>query len=128
MIKFKTSEVQREYEGQRLDPKVKEIIDRLDAFCVANGFPEVYITDIIREDQMSQHYYGEAFDMRLRNIEADGSRSDRYTLEQFAKILDFLEVYFPRSDRMSSGRRARTAYAHGNGDNLHIHVSIDHKK
>lgn len=128
MISFKDATVKQEFDSDEVDERLKKIITDLDAFCSSNSIPGPIITDILRpSDPKSQHHVGEAFDMRLMDINPDGTRSQRYTLEQFAKILDFLEVNFYRKDSMASGRRARVAYAHGEGNNLHIHVSVDKK-
>lgn len=126
MISFKTSEVKAEFSSPGVKQKLITIMLELDKFCVESEIPSIVVTDILRPaDPKSQHHVGEAFDMRLVDINSDGTRTPRYTLEQFAKIIDFLEVNFWRKDVMSNGRRARVAYAHGDGNNLHLHVSID---
>lgn len=128
MIAFKDNTVKQEFDSDQVDPRLKEIMLSLDKFCITHNIPGIIITDILRpSDPKSQHHVGEAFDMRLIDVNSDGTRTPRYTLEEFAKILDFLEVNFGRKNVMASGRRARVAYAHGEGNNLHIHVSVDQK-
>lgn len=120
---FKNEFIENDFNSNPLVKlKIKEIANKLDNFCVANKIPRPIITDLLRASSKSQHSCGEAFDMRL--IDFDGSKfTDRYNLLQFSMILDFLEVNFPRMDKVGN-RRARTAYAHV-GTALHLHVSID---
>jgi hypothetical protein len=128
MIAFKDNTVKQEFESPEVDERLKTIMISLDKYCVDNNIPSLVVTDILRPDSpKSQHFSGEAFDMRLIDANSDGTRTPRYSLEEFAKILDFLEVNFGRKDVMASGRRARVAYAHGEGNTLHIHVSVDKK-
>lgn len=112
---FKTRQLSEEWNSFKIRHELKNMVNALDGWCQRMGLPEVVVTSLLRDDLKSQHSRGEAADIRAHGLR----------LEQGAKIINYLtEMFFRRSLR-PDGRQNRCVYCHGEGDNLHFHLSID---
>jgi hypothetical protein len=126
MITFQTTRLKEDFDvSVDIKPKLRDLMNKLDAFSSSFSMPSLYITSILRKDDLGQHSTGEAFDVRLIDVGATGGRAPRYTLEQLALILDYLETNFPRFDKGPSGKQFSTARFEGRDIDLHLHISID---
>lgn len=105
-------------EWHKVCKDLREAVALLVRFCEYHKLPPVIVTSLISgpHGPNSQHYYGEAADIRCHN--------GYYNAEQMAKMDNYMSETVFRTD-MIGKRQARCFFAHGDGSNFHIHLSVD---
>ncbi len=85
MIRFKTSKIEHEWAGESIDPKLRKIIQLVDAFCgiEAPGYAGITLTSIMRTEEEERkiyddpehkpgvHVFGRGADIRTEDMPAD---------------------------------------------------------
>jgi hypothetical protein len=116
---FKKDSDKADFGSGKIRPKLHRLLEDLDKFCVDKESLDLVVTSLCslsdKHSLDSQHYHGEAADIRAHH----------FTAPQLAMILNFVHETHWRNDVSGVGRPMRAAYPHGDGDNFHIHLSID---
>jgi hypothetical protein len=116
---FKKELDKLDFDSGKIKPRLHRLVEGLDKFCTENKLPTLVITSLVSSVDThmneSQHYYGEAADVRANNL----------TAWQLAMMMNYVHENHWRKDVSNVGRPMRAAYPHGDGDNFHIHLSID---
>lgn len=109
-----------DYKSDNVKPRLKQYLEGLDEFCKSKKLPEIVITSLMSKDDPhmheSEHYDGEAADIRAHHLKAP----------QLAKMFLWASEHFFRKETNADGMQLRCFYPHGEGDNFHVHLSIDH--
>jgi hypothetical protein len=114
-MKYKTTMIEAQMQVVR--KRLRDFLFALDEYCDNNNLPEVVVTSLLRpDDPKSQHFRGEAADIRAHHLSAP----------QLASMYRFASEHFFRKELSSTGYQLRCFYPHGEGDNFHVHLSIDH--
>jgi hypothetical protein len=134
MIKYKTPEVQREFENPaQCDPRLYGMICALDRFVVRTMNKDILLTDVARYEGRldSPHRIHEgnplsrAVDIRLK---------DEYFSESEILIIQhWLRDNFPRTDMAQYEKGGSTpiegwigvSRVHGEGDHKHLHATVE---
>jgi len=117
-MKFK-GQTAMEFRTSKIKPELRALLEALDKFVTEKQYPEIVVTELTRiaKHVGDQHSVGEAADVRAHN--------GYYSAEQLAHMCNFVTESHFRKDMNAAGRQMRAFYAHGSGDNFHIHLSID---
>ena len=105
-----------------MSPKLGEVMIAMHQWFDRGGY-EFTVTSVIRpKDKISRsstHQTGRAFDVRMRHIEDRNFISD--TVAHFNKKYSNIAAF-------SRSKNAPTLIIpHGEGDNFHLHVQLNHK-
>lgn len=127
---FKTKDLEVQFQT-RIDPKLRSLLEGLDAYCVNNGFAELMITELIRPPRHAsdQHADGKAADVRA-HVESECGTCHvgkyRYSPEELAMMRMYVETHHPRKWWSNKfGQQLSGFYPHGRGAVFHIHLSVD---
>lgn len=116
---FKKASDKADFDSGQIKPKLRRLLESLDIFCQNHSLPELVVTSLCSPDDKhstgSQHYVGEAADVRAKHL----------TAWQLAMMINHVHEIHWRNDKNVVGRPMRAAYPEGDGDNFHIHLSID---
>lgn len=137
MLKFKSPEVEREFESDHIcDPRLHGLIHALARWVDQVIGKDIVLTDVARYDGplTSPHRIHEG---NPRSRAADiRVHSNYFSPEQILAIQYWLRDNFPRSDmtRYEAGGSSAvqgwigTSRHHGDGDDEHLHVAVEERK
>ena len=125
-MKFKERFLELEFNGQRINRKLRFMVNAIDNFCQYHFDNEITITHIIRNQEQqdsfyandpvyqrkswkSVHQYGRGVDLR----------SYDFTDDEIAKLCEFVNQVFPYGDGIH-----KACICHNVGRGKHIHVQI----
>ena len=121
-MQFKKPTDKDDFDSGAIRPRLHALLLAIDEFCVYHELPEVVVTSLCslndKHEKDSQHYHGEAADIRAHHL----------TAPQLALILNYAHEHYWRSEKNIVDRPMRAAYAYGEGDAFHIHLSIDKQR
>ncbi|GEM_PF-4792842 len=115
-MKFKTEELETQFASHALQDRLRRLLVELDGFMSEQLMPEMVVTSLIRpQDLKSDHRDGHAADIRAHDLKTP----------DLAGILNWVHEHYWRETKSVHGWPARAAYAHGEGENFHIHLTVD---
>ena len=125
MIRFKTLKLKEEfYDLGQTDPRIRAVVGELALWVEKLFGKHLVITCVWRTEEEQTEIYGEVkpsahfCSPQCRAVDIRG-HLDYFTPHELTNIESFVKKYFPRRDGFPAAK------FHGQGDNYHIHLSVE---